>query len=173
VSDYLPSRFKPTNVDRFLPVLKSVLSGKPEIRFKHDELQLGPGTATARVRDAALAVIRGVVFYPEIDADKLRDVWWHYKVTYDHLTREVVVGLKHREESVPDQNFLDAVIRVDDTDLEGFRIDLAAFAHLYSRRRMMGRLTILGMLDDEIKRELELKYNVMFNPDGPNRHVML
>jgi hypothetical protein len=171
--DYLPSRFKSSNVDRFVPVLKAVVEGRPEIRFKHDDLHINATTALARVRDAALAIIRGLAFHPEVDADKLRDVWWLYKVNYDAISREIVIGLKHKDHSAPSQNILDAEIRVDVEDLEEFLTDLAAFARLYGRHRIRGRLTILGMLDDNLKRDFEQKYNVTFNQISPNEHIML
>jgi hypothetical protein len=139
------------------------------IRFKHDEIGLNSTTAIARVGDAVLAVTRGKQFYPDIDPDKLRDAWQNYRVTYDQIAREVVI-LRHKESptSLP-SNILDTTIVVEEPN---FRRTITAFAWLYGTSHIIGRLTILGMLNDELKHHLEQECNVIFQQIKPNEHIM-
>lgn len=167
--EYLPSRFKSSNVDRFVPVLKRVLAGQQEIRFNPARIGLSVATAMARVGDAALAVIRGHQFYSDVDADKLRKVWPNYKIGYDQNTHEVkVIQFRNIGPSLP-TNILDATIMVEEPNFER---TVAAFAWLYGTYHIIGHLTILGMLDDKIKQQLAEECNVSFQLVKPNEHIM-
>jgi hypothetical protein len=167
--EYLPSRFKRTNVDRFLPVIQRVLTGQREIRFKPAQIGISPATAIARVGDAILAITRGIQFYADVDADKLRELWLDYKIRYDHIGREVIVfRYKERPDALPD-NILDTKLVVESVNFER---TLTAFAWLYGTHHLIGRLTILGMLDDELKHRLEDECNVRFEQTRPNEHIM-
>lgn len=166
---FVPSRFKQANVDRFVRVLQDVANGVPTIRFNHDKLGLNANTAISRVRDAVLAVTRGITPLPEVDADKLRENWPLYKVEYDNITLEVVVRRSKEHSIAVEGNFFDATLRVEEST---FEVDLKAFATLYGHYRMKGRLTIIGLLDDSIKQDLIKNYNVFLEQVAANEHIL-
>lgn len=167
--DWLPSRFKRHNVDRFVPILKLVLAGQQKIRFNPASIGLNVTTAMARVGDAALAVIRGHQFYADVDADKLREVWPNYRIGYNQITHEITISqFRETSTSIP-TNILDATIMVEEPNFER---TITAFAWLYGTYHIIGHLTILGMLDDKIKQHLINECNVSFQLVKPNEHIM-
>jgi hypothetical protein len=124
----------------------------------------------ARLCDAALAITRGKQFYADVDADKLREEWPNYTISYDHINRQVVV-LRHKENpTVLPHNILDAKLTVGTPNFEQI---LTAYAWLYGSHELIGRLEIYGMLDDELKHKLEQECNVHFEQVRPNEHIML
>jgi hypothetical protein len=168
--DYIPPRFKSTNVDRFAPVLRKVLEGKQEIRFKNIEIGLNANTAICRVRDAALAVMRGFQFYPDIDADKLRDAWPLYKVDYDNFTREVTIVRHKSSQTVSNvEAIIELTIRVEEPEFEDY---ITHLAWLYGHNKFRGFVTILGMLNEDLKQRLAGEHNVYFRQLKPNEHIM-
>lgn len=167
----LPPRFRASNVDRFVPVLKKVLEGRPNIRFKNSEIGLNWFTATSRFRDAARAVIYGHQFYPDVDADKLRDVWPLYKVDYDHNSKEVVVVRHKSNQTVTNiDTVLELIVRTEEPEFEEY---ITHLAWLYGHNKFRGFVTILGMLDETLIQRLMTEYNVFIRQgDCSNEHIM-
>lgn len=167
-SGLVPSRFRKFNVDRFAPILRQVVEGQTVVKFKPSKYSLNANTAMCRVRDAALAIIRGIAFHEDVDADKLKEVWHLYKVQYDPLTGEIKV-YQYQAPDLPSGNFLDATITVGEVT---FLADLKAFATLYGHYRIRGRLTIKGMFDQSLKDQLTRDYNVFISQTAPNEHIL-
>lgn len=167
--EYVPSRFRRSNVDRFVPILKRMLNGDKVIRFKHDTIGLNANTAKARVGDAVLAVSRGIQFYEDIDADKLREAWTNYKLDYNQISREILVIRFRETPTAFAANIADVTVFVQIPDFDQI---LTALARLYGTSILVGRVTIVGMLDDQLRQTLELKFNVSFQQIKPNEHIM-
>lgn len=171
---YIPSRFRERNVNRFRNILREVVAGTPEIRFKNSEIGLNPTTAIARVSDAMRAVINGIVFYEDVDADKLREKRPLYRIYYDQLTSEVIVTQRRlplTEGGVATTfvDIVDVTLRMEETT---FPEDIHAFAVLFGHYRLRGRVTILGMLSEAIKQDLASTHGVMFTQTAPNETIM-
>lgn len=167
--EYIPPRFRSTNVDRFVPILKKVLLGQQEIRFRNVEIGLNANTAMCRVRDAAAAVIRGYQFYSDVDANKLRDMWDLYKVDYNNFSHEVVI-VKHKETQVASAECIfDITTRTEESEFEDY---ITHLAWLYGHNKFRGFVTILGVLDEDLKQRLIDEYHVYIRQDKPNVHIM-
>lgn len=168
--EYLPSRFKHSNVDRFLPYIVRLTQGANEVRINHLDLGLNANTCEHRVRDAVLAILSGKTFYPDLNTDRLREIWPLYKVRREELTREIVIELRHKESPIMSGNFLDAELSVAHPHFEEV---LIAYAILYNHEVYKGRLHIIGLLSPDARDKITMDYpRVYFTQVTPMEHYL-
>jgi len=175
--DLLPSRFRRENTDRFAPYIQAVVRGHAEVGMAVVKVPMvafpkisKPRSLTDRIRDTVLAITRGIQFYPEIDADFLKKVWPFYVVEFDTAEGCAVIKPEKEFKVLFQDNVVEVNLRTGDPNFEE---RLAAFATLFSSYDLKGKVTILGMFDDELKQKFRERFPTrLFERDKNNEHFM-
>jgi|SRR5215472_356745 len=176
---YIPHRYSDKSVIRFVPILKSLVdqhakNGVASVKFNPLELNISMETAISRLRDAAHSLIEGISIHPSIDPGILKTIWPLYKVTSDGI--HVMVVSRQTEQSFDPTPILQgsttslATLKCDEA---GFVEELTAFAVLLSRRHLRGQVDIIGDLSESLRHRIESEHDVVFIPDGQQKHHMI
>ncbi len=172
---YLAPRFGQRSVNRFVPILSRLCQAQEPtaVSFTPSELGISVETAMARLRDAAHSLSTGLTTHPSINAETLSAVWPLYKVTSDGL--DVVVSPRKTEKGTP---ITPLSVRAADSyalraDAPGFVEALTAFAVLLGQRVLQGQVVISGVIDEDFKDRLSLRYDIAFRRETDNTTIML
>jgi len=166
------------SVVRFIPVIRTVLdqhrrNGVASVKFNPLELNLNLQTAMARLRDSVHSLCEGLTEHGSIDKETLKQVWPLYKVTSDGanvmvVSRDVPVGESNI--TIIGSNESLATLKTDEA---GFVEAITAFAVLMGQRYLRGQVDIIGDLSDSLRHRIESENDVVFIPDGQNKHHMI
>ena len=171
----LPSIHRAANVDRFIPAIVKLIANHPNSRImmKLDALGLDYNTAISRCTAAMKSLIVGDTSNDTVDVATLREIRHLYKVVSNSEERAICIVPKVGDgnSSTTDvSNFLKGELRVQQPNFEQL---LFAIALLFSQGFAVGEITILGILDDGIKRRIETEFNRPLIQQKFNESIML
>jgi hypothetical protein len=176
--NYVPHRYSPKSVYRFVPVIDKVLSmhrnrGIASVSFDPTNLSISMETGIARLRDAVHALSTGMCPHPLINAEELRHVWPLYKVTSDGKVVQVVARSVEQIEPVAMEPFAGVSIAVLRTDDLRFTETITAFAVLLGQHLLVGQVDIVGDLSDSLRYRLESENDIVITADGHQLYHMI
>jgi hypothetical protein len=176
----LASIHRAPNVDRWILSWMSVIEnhsryGSANVKIDSFRMGLNYATAISRCGAAAHALITGVVSNKLIDAAELARIRPLYKIVSDPASNciRIVPKLKDDESTSagqPIENYVKCRLHVMN---ESFLEDLMALAHCFRVGIVRGEVTILGMLDEDLKQKLQSEYMREILRIENNEHVML
>jgi len=175
----LASIYRAPNVDRWILAWSKVIESHnryDDANVSIDNFKMGMSfnTAVSRCGAAAHALITGVVSNKLIDVAELTRIRPLYKIVSDPIANCIRIVRKTKSDdqtsSLPIVNFVKCKLRLGD---EGSLEDLLALARCFSRSLVRGEVTILGMLDEDLKQKLTTEFKRELLQVAPNEHVML
>ncbi len=167
-------RFSQQSINRYLPVIRTVINSAVPKRFTFDPLEFGLNaeTASCRLRDAINAIILGITPQPGINSEELKSKWKHYCVT----TEDELVVVKPRAEKKLENNAqvlvseeTDDLLAVVDVTKPDAMLVLDSFATLLGKGFLIGRVKILGSIDLSFVDSIP---NVEIVEETPTVHIM-
>jgi hypothetical protein len=175
----LASIYRAPNVDRWILAWSQVIENHrryndANVAINNFKMGLNYSTAISRCGAAAHALITRVVANELIDVAELTRIRPLYKIVSDPAYNciRIVRKFKGDEQTAnqPIDNYVKYTLRVES---EGFLEDLTALARCFSRLIVRGEVTILGMLNEDLKQKLSTEFNREVLQIEPNEHVML
>lgn len=163
---------------RFIPVIRTVLNqhqrnGIANVKFNPLEMNLSVETGMARLRDAFHSLAAGLTTHPDVDQETVKQVWPEYKVISDGTN--ILVISRGTDQPTEIELIVQAktCLATLHTDEAGFVESLTAFAVLLGQRYLQGQVDIIGDLSGSLQHRLMSEHDVVFIPDGQQKHHMI